>query len=363
MSELLTEAVPEQADAKRLLAAALAEPAHAYLFHGPPGVGKRDLAVAFGAALLGGDPGRALRRAHPDLYVLEPLGDQIRIDPIRELRRDLHMRPFEADRRVYLVFGAHSMNEDAADALLKDLEEPPEYAVVVLVAEELGPLPETIRSRCQLVPFRRLSERAVREEVERRAPGLDEAETRAISRLAAGRLDRVERLLDPASAARRAALLDAARSVYLDADFDPSAAAAVVLAGAKERAGEARAEMEALIEGLDLTAREAEQQVRRAARGAEREQLLLALEELAAWFRDLVVVGAGAPGAAMRADRLDELQADATEARMPGAELAAERIRARWRVLEELNLQANLMLEALFIELRRALAGAVPAPA
>ena len=72
------------------------------------------------------------------------------------------MRPFEADRRVYLVLGAHLMNEDAADALLKDLEEPPPYAVIVLVADELGPLPPTIRSRCQLVPFRRLSQRAVK---------------------------------------------------------------------------------------------------------------------------------------------------------------------------------------------------------
>ena len=50
-----------------------------------------------------GDRGRVERRSHPDLYELEPLGDQIRIDPIRELRRDLHMRPFEADRRVYLI--------------------------------------------------------------------------------------------------------------------------------------------------------------------------------------------------------------------------------------------------------------------
>ena len=94
--------------------------------------------------------------------MLEPLGDQIRIDPVRELRRDLHMRPFEASRRVYLVFGAHTMNEDAADALLKDLEEPPDYAVIVLVADDLGPLAPTIRSRCQHVPFRRLSQRAVK---------------------------------------------------------------------------------------------------------------------------------------------------------------------------------------------------------
>src|SRR3954447_92623 len=310
MSDLIADAVPEQVEAKRLLAAALREPAHAYLFHGPPGVGKRELALAFGAALLGGDPGRALRRAHPDLYVLEPLGDQIRIDPIRALRRDLHMSPFEADRRVYLVFQAHAINEDAADALLKDLEEPPEYAIVVLVADELGPLPETIRSRCQLVPFRRLSERAVRAEVERRAPGLGEAETRAVARLAAGRLNRVERLLDPAAAARRTALPRPARAAQPHPGFHPSAAAATVLAGARERGAEAKAELEARLEGLALPAREAEQQLRRAARGAEREQLLLALEELAAWFRDLVVVSAGAPDTAIHADRMDELLED-----------------------------------------------------
>src|SRR5919201_1189007 len=163
-------AVAEQHEAKRLLSAALAEgPAHAYLLHGPPGVGKRDLALLFAAELLG-DHARVERRSHPDLYVLEPLGDQIRIDDIRALRSDLHMRPFEASRRVYLVFGADTMNEDAADALLKDLEEPPAYAVLVLIASDLGPLPETIRSRCQLVPFRRLSEVAVRDEIRRRAP-------------------------------------------------------------------------------------------------------------------------------------------------------------------------------------------------
>src|SRR5438132_6721665 len=191
------DALPEQVEAKRLLTAALAEgPAHAYLLHGPPGVGKRDLALLFAAELLG-DNARVARRSHPDLYILEPLGDQIRIDDIRELRRDLHMRPFEASRRVYLVFGADTMNEDAADALLKDLEEPPSYAVIVLVANDLGPLPETIRSRCQPVPFRRLSERAVREEIAARAPGLHPEQATAIARVAAGRLDRAKRLLDP----------------------------------------------------------------------------------------------------------------------------------------------------------------------
>src|SRR4051794_35108683 len=205
-------AVAEQTEAKRLLSAALTEgPAHAYLLHGPPGVGKKELSLLFAAELLG-DHARVERRSHPDLYVLEAVGDQIRIDDIRTLRHDLHMRPFEADRRVYLIFGADTMNEDAADALLKDLEEPPSYAVILLIANDLGPLPETIRSRCQLVPFRRLSQRAVREEVAARAPGLAEEERTSLARVAAGRLDRVGRLLDPAAQRRRAALLEVARS-------------------------------------------------------------------------------------------------------------------------------------------------------
>jgi DNA polymerase III subunit delta' len=352
---------PEQGEANRLLSAALSEgPAHAYLFHGPPGVGKRQAALAFAGELLG-DPGRVKRRAHPDLYVLEPLGDQIRIDAVRDLRHDLHMRPFEAERRVYLIFGAHSLNDEAADALLKDLEEPPAYAVIVLVADDLGPLPETIRSRCQLVPFRRLSEKTVREEVASRAPGLSEAEQKALARVAGGRLDRVERMLDPQAAKRREALLEVARSVYADPEFEPADAADVLMGIAGDRAAEAKARALEENEQLELPAREAEQRVRRAARGAEREELLLCLEELAAWYRDLVVVGLGAEGAAVHVDWIEQLRADAGRDRVPGAEAAAEIVRETWRMFEEYQLQAGLMLEALFVKLRRELAGAVVA--
>src|SRR5256714_7604835 len=186
-SSRVFDSIPEQGEPKRLLAAALADgPAHAYLFHGPAGVAKQATALAFASELLSGDQ-RVGRRTHPDLYVLEPLGDQIRIDAVREMRRDLHMRPFEADRRVYLLFGAHLLNDEAADALLKDLEEPPPYAVIVLVADEVGSLAETIRSRCQAIPFRRLSERAVREEVRARAPQPTEDQATSIARGAGGR--------------------------------------------------------------------------------------------------------------------------------------------------------------------------------
>jgi DNA polymerase III subunit delta' len=319
-------------------------------------VGKRATAVAFASALLGGDP-RVERRSHPDLYVLEPLGDQIRIDAVREMRRDLHMRPFEAQLRVYLVFGAHLLNDEAADALLKDLEEPPEYAVIVLVADEVGSLPETIRSRCQPVPFRRLSERAVREAVRAHAPELSVEEATSIARVAGGRLDRAERLLDPAAARRREALLQTARSVYADDDFDPGKAARTLLDGARERSAEAKEREEAAIEELDLPAREAEQRVRRAGRGAEREELLASLEELASWYRDVVAAAAGAEKALVHVDRAETLREDGTLERLEGAERAAELVRETWRSLEEFQLSAGLALEALFVQLRRAFAG------
>jgi DNA polymerase-3 subunit delta' len=351
------DALPEQLEAKSLLTAALTEgPAHAYLLHGPPGVGKRDLALLFAAELLG-DQARVARRSHPDLYVLEPLGDQIRIDDIRELRRDLHMRPFEASRRVYLVFGADTMNDDAADALLKDLEEPPPYAVIVLIANDIGPLPETIRSRCQAVPFRRLSERAVREAIRVRAPELADAEVTTLARVAGGRLDRAARLLDPAAARRREALLSVARAVYDDTEFDAGEGADLLLAGIAERGAEAKEKAEEAIAVLELTGREAEQRVRRAQRGAERDELLAVLEELEWWYRDLVVFAVGAEAAVVHVDRLEDLRADATRERLLGAEAACEVVREAWRLAEELQLSTPLALEALLVRLRRELAG------
>ncbi len=96
--------------------------------------------------------------------------------------------------------------------------------------------------------------------------------------------------------------------------------------------------------------------MKRAGRGAEREELLAQLEELGAWYRDLVAVGVGADRAAIHLDKLAVLREDATRERLLGAERAAEAVRETWRGFEELNLAPQLALEALFVQLARELA-------
>src|SRR5689334_5393476 len=134
------------------LTAALARPAHAYLLTGQPGSGVERFARRFASALIGVDE-RMLDVGHPDLRQVEPEGTQIRMEQIRELWHDVQMRPFTAQRRVYLVWNADTMPEFAQHALLKSIEEPPSYVVVILVTSLPHMLLPTVRSRCQLIPF------------------------------------------------------------------------------------------------------------------------------------------------------------------------------------------------------------------
>ena len=345
------DAILEQDAVKLLLSAALRDgPAHAYLFHGPAGVGKGATARAFAAALLG-ERRRVERGTHPDLYVLEPLGDQIRIGDVHALRHDLHLRPFEAERRVYIIERADSMNPDAADALLKSLEEPPAYATVVLLADRVALLPETIRSRCQLVAFRRLSRAAVSGWLGESLD--DEAEAEQLARAAGGTLAGARRLLDPAEAEARRSLIELVRASYRDGSFDASGAAQVVLDAASGRGGDARARArEAADESL--TQREAEQRERRAYRGAERDHVIGAVDTVATWCRDLLVAANGAPEAAINADFSSELAEDAGLVEPAGVERALEAVLETRRRFE-LQLQAGLALDAMFVSVRRAL--------
>ncbi len=145
-----------------LLRTEMGRPAQAYLFVGPQSVGKEAVALRFAAGLLGGiDDERARRlalmRAHPDLRVLEPEGaTSLGVDQAREVVARASLTPVEADRSVFLFPDAGAMTDQAANALLKTLEEPSAQVVFLLVAESEDDFPLTVASRCRSVHMGRV---------------------------------------------------------------------------------------------------------------------------------------------------------------------------------------------------------------
>jgi DNA polymerase-3 subunit delta' len=345
--------LPEQPYAARLLDAALEQPAHAYLLSGPAGSGKRRYADRFAAAVLDTELGRVERRTHPDIFVLEPEGQGILVEGARRLRRDLYLRPYEAARRVYLILDAHLLRDESANALLKSIEEPPEYGVFVLVSDHAGRMLPTILSRVQTVPFRRFPvavlERAVSEPVAARA--------------ALGSLARAEELAhDPDAAGRRRAYLELARASAADEAFDPASAAAAVLASTGERAkaestriGKEAAERLASVD--DPKERRAlekrfDDRAKRAARRAEWDELRLAVDTVGWWYRDLMAVALGAGDSVVNSDVADDMSP--APAGAAGHAARALEVVADVRRSLELNIHPGLGLEAMFHRLHQA---------
>ncbi|HKZ29253.1 MAG TPA: DNA polymerase III subunit [Acidimicrobiia bacterium] len=169
-----------------LLEREIAAPAHAYLLAGPSNVGKATVAHEFAAALLCKQAGRhdspcsSCRRAasgnHPDLIAVEPDGrTALSVEQARATVAQAPMSPVEGDRKVFVFDEAGSMSEQAANALLKTLEEPTPSTVFVLVVESEDDLPATIASRCRTVQFGRVREETLIAALEERGIGAGQA--------------------------------------------------------------------------------------------------------------------------------------------------------------------------------------------
>ena len=149
--------------------------AHAYLFSGPDGIGKRLMALALARAVVcheqrGCGDCVACRKIdhhnHPDLHILEPQGTSIKIEQIRVIQRELSLKPLEAPRKICLIDQAELMTVGAANALLKTLEEPRGDTLLILISAQPNRLLETIRSRCQQLPFNRHPLERIQNELE-----------------------------------------------------------------------------------------------------------------------------------------------------------------------------------------------------
>jgi DNA polymerase-3 subunit delta' len=368
-----------QPQARVALAAALSDDehlSHAYLFHGPPGTGKRTAARAFAATLLArgaSDPAdverRVLSGVHPDLTWVEPRGaHDILVDDVRhKVVREVAMRPFEATRRVFVIADAERMNDESQNALLKTLEEPSPFAHFVLVSSAPGRLLPTIPSRCRPIRFGPVPAHSIAELLV--AEGVDPRHAEACARLAGGDVGKARWLAGPgaehrdeAQAAARAVLGEVAED---DAEWALASPWRPLLARAARSGAEAEAQVKGELEqtletepkrGRGGLVREHELQARRARRRAHTGSLDQSLELVSLWFRDLVAVATGSEAALFNADRRADLAEDAT-GRDAGALIECLELCEDTRRRLERNVLEDLALEALFNRLRRTAAG------
>ena len=153
---------------------------HAYIFSGPDGIGKKTVAGIFAALLLCDNPlhvcacGKCQacilqsNGSNPDFHRIRAEGTSIGVEEIRNIQSDVTIRPMYSKRKVYIVEDADRMTIQAQNSLLKTLEEPPAYVVIILTASNYDALLETVRSRSQRLKFRKNSYQQVRYAVEQK---------------------------------------------------------------------------------------------------------------------------------------------------------------------------------------------------
>lgn len=172
--------------------------AHAYLFSGPPQVGKTTLALTLAQAVNCPNPEppcgecpscrKTSQGVHPDLHMIvgEGAGGSIRIEQVRALRREAVLTPYEGRRRVAILRQFERASTEAANSLLKILEEPPRHLILVVTAATAEALPATVVSRCRGLDLRLSSPRIVEEALRER--GLSPTQAELLAGLSGGRV-------------------------------------------------------------------------------------------------------------------------------------------------------------------------------
>ncbi len=344
-------------------------PSHAYLFHGPAGVGKREAARAFAAELLAEgdeDPDGVRRRvaagSHPDLTWVRPTGAHVmRTDDVDgPVVAAATRTPFEAKRRVFVLERVDTMNDEVANRLLKTLEEPASFVHLVLLTDSLGQVIPTVVSRCQAVRFSPLPADRIASLLE--GEGVPRERALACARLALGNGARARFLASDDGEALRA---DVDRMLSAALGSDEVGGAVEPWRGLLERADEGRAQAEAEVareresrlesepKGRDRGALEKrfDDASKRSGRRARTEVLDLGLALAALGFRDLVCLAEGAEDAALDPLRAAALVPAARSRDPRRLREAAERCE-EVRLSLELNVTEDLALEALGYRLK-----------
>lgn len=218
--------------------------AHAYLFEGVEGCGKKATAIALIEAVFCGKGDgcglcsscRKIRSMqHPDMHLIEPDGTFIKIDQIRSLQKELAYRPFEAPKKACIIDGAERLNQAAGNALLKTLEEPTGNALIILVTSQPSGVLPTILSRCQRLVFHGLSEEMITSYLI--SKGVDHEPAHLSASLAGGSVKNAMEISKGTVLSERKQLLTKLFGLSLT-DITPLFLAAEELAAEKEKAVE-----------------------------------------------------------------------------------------------------------------------------
>ena len=354
--------IDEHPHARAILLPALppGEASHAYLFHGPAGAGKRDVARAFAAALLADgaeDPlaasARVARGSHPDLTWVTPSGasEMLVADIDEPVVAAAARTPFESRRRVFVIERAETMGDATANRLLKTLEEPPSFVHLILTTSRPGEVLATVASRCQPVLFEAPSTARLAQLLS--AEGVDPATAAACARLALGDGERALALaLGDGPALRAAAESFAVAALGGELGERPWMALLELAKQAGERStGELEARHRDELEFVARSERarhdrEHGERVKRAQRRSSAASLDTGLGLVELWYRDAAVVLEGVPELVHATDRLTELAASAA-GRTPRALHRALELVADTRERLALNVTEELALEAL----------------
>ena len=358
--------------ARAVLAGALppqGAPSHAYLFHGPAGTGKRAIARAFEAALLAdgaADPAgvaeRVARGSHPDLTWVTPSGaaEMLVADIEEPVVAAAARTPFESSRRVFVIESVDTMNDQAANRMLKTLEEPPAFVHLLLLSDRREDVLATIASRCQQVRFDPLPPALMAERLELSEP----ERARACAALALGDARLAARLSSEEGEALRGAGEDLARSALAGTtDQRPWVGLLGMAKAAATAAGEeAQERMSSELELLPAKEgkryeREGLEARRRGERRVRTQTLDLALRLAELWLRDVLCICEGAPELVHAVDRRAQLEHDAGAQNGDGARVRRGiELIGETRLSLPLNVSEELALEALAYRLESLLA-------
>jgi DNA polymerase III subunit delta' len=339
---------------------------HAYLFHGPEGSGKRAAARAVAAELLvRGSPDpesartRVLSGAHPDLTWVVPSGaHEILVSDIDQpVVAAASKTPFEADRRVFVIERADELGDEAANRMLKTLEEPAWFVHLILLTDRLSEVLPTISSRCQLVRFDAPPIEQLAGGIE--TLGLDWDTAMACAHLSLGDAARARALAGEEGRDLRSAGERLARAA-LKGEISATRPWVELLAVVRARGEAVREQVERQAEAdLELYPRkerkrvetEWSERIRRIRRRAETGSLDLALQITALWYADLAALTWGAEELVRNRDRLEDLRSDqaADPLRLLEAVELVEETRRRF----QLNVSEELACEALAYRLER----------